>query len=210
MPFSFAAGDETGQTGFKFKHGSTKFFVVTIILTNEPQMIRDDFYQMRNGLKRPSITEFKFHSTPHRFRTALLKKVGNYPLIIRSLYVDKPLLPQSFRQLKSWEFYSFFVAQLLDRLPVGELGHTTLVLDEFGPLKITQRSIRKELKRVGLWGNKPRVLKRITFRRSQSDELVQIADLCGGAIYRRLTQEDDTYYNFIKDRTLVWQYRPPK
>ncbi|MFQ5615231.1 MAG: DUF3800 domain-containing protein [Anaerolineales bacterium] len=102
------------------------------------------------------------------------------------------------------------MAQLIDRLPVGELGDTALTLDEFGPKKLTLRSIREPLRQLGLWGSKPRLLKRIAFRRSQSETLIQVADMYSGAIYRWLTSEDDAYYRLIKTKTLVWEYRPTK
>ncbi|MBI3360620.1 MAG: hypothetical protein HY023_05870 [Chloroflexi bacterium] len=108
MPFSFAAGDEVGQTGFKFEHGATEFFAVTLILTREPQAIWNGLNLLRGELGLPSTTEFKFHSTPHAFRLAFLEKTKGWPLAIRSLYVDKRLLPADFRGLSSWDFYGFF------------------------------------------------------------------------------------------------------
>jgi hypothetical protein len=152
LSYSFAAGDEVGQTGFKFEQGSTRFFAVTLILTNEPQMIREGVESLRRDLWLPAATEFKFHSTPRPSRQVFLERSATWPLVARTLYVDKQLLPVSFHKLKSWEFYGFCVAELIDRVPLGELGHTTLVLDEFGSHKLTLQVVREELRRRGWWG----------------------------------------------------------
>jgi len=95
-------------------------------------------------------------------------------------------------------------------MPVGELSRTTLVLDEFGPPKLTLRTIRERLRRRGLWGGKAALLKRMVFRRSRSEGVIQTADMLGGAIYRWLSEGDETYYRLIKSKTLVWAYRPVK
>ncbi len=210
MPYSFGAVDEVGQTGFKFGRGSTEFFAMSVVLTDEPQVIRDHLARLREGLRLPSATEFKFHSTPHASRLTLLQTARTWPLTARCLYVDKRWLPPEFGRMSSWDFYAYFLAQLLERLPVGELGNTTLVLDEFGPPKLTLRAIREALRRLGLWGSQVRLIKRIGFRRSESEGIIQVADMMSGAIYRWLTESDSTYYGLIQDKTLVWQYHPMK
>lgn len=208
MPFSFAAGDEVGQTGFKFERGSTDFFVVTLVLTNEPEVVREGLDRLRHELRLSDTTEFKFHGTPHASRLAFLTRARNWPLATRSLYVDKRLLPLDFRKLASWEIYGFFMAQLLDRLPIGELGDTTLILDEFGPSQLTIRELREQLRRVRLWGHQTRLLKLIAFRRSQSEPLIQVADMVGGVIYRWLAEGNETYYCLIWSKAPLWEYRP--
>jgi hypothetical protein len=210
MTYSFAAVDEVGQTGFKFTHGSSRLFAITLVLTNEPQCIRDGLERARRQIGLTGGTEFKFHSTPHGIRLKLLEQAATWPLVVRVLAVDKTRLPLEFRRLKSWEFYAFFVAELLNHLPVGELGRTTLVLDEFGPLQLTLRLIREHLRQRQLWGEKTHLLKRLTFRRSHSESLIQAADLCGGAIYRWLADGDETYYRLIRDNALVWAYHAGK
>jgi hypothetical protein len=185
-------------------------FAITIVLTDSPQIIRDGLADLRHELRLPVATEFKFHGTPHASRLAFLDRAVTWPLVARTLYVDKQWLPVDLRKLKSWEFYGFFVAQLLDRVPEGELGNTTLILDEFGPPRLTRLAIQEYLRHHGLWGSRAHFLKRIAFRRSQSEDVIQVADMFCGAIYRRLTEGDETYYRLIRNKTLVWAYRPAK
>jgi hypothetical protein len=210
MGYSTAAVDEAGQTGFKFEQGSTRLFAVTIVLTNDVQDIRDRLARFRRERGWSDATEFKFHSTPRLHKAQLLEQIATWPLVARVLVVDKLQLPVAFQRLKSLEFYAWCVAELLDRLPVGELGHTTLWLDEFGPSKLTLQLIRENLHRRALWGEKPHLFRRMTFRRSRSEGLIQVADLMGGAVYRWLTSGDDSYYRLLTRNTLVWKYHPLK
>jgi len=210
MTYSFGAIDEVGQTGFKFAHGSSRLFAISLALTNEPQRIRDNLERARRQLGLASGVELKFHSTPHGLRLKLLEQMAAWPLAVRILGVDKTGLPLDFHRLKSWEFYAFFVAELLNRLPVGELERTTLALDEFGPPRLTLHLIRAHLRQRQLWGEKSYLIKRLAFRRSHREDLIQVADLCGGAIYRWLADGDETYYRLIRDKALVWAYHPGK
>ncbi len=206
MPYSFAAVDESGQTGLEVERGSTRSFAVTIVLTNAPQTIRDNVESLRRDLKLRDGIEFKFRGPPYSTRLAFLASAVTWPLVARTLYIDKQLLPVDLYRLKSWEFYGYFMADLLEHLPVGELGNTTMALDEFGPPKLTLRAIRGYLRQSGL----DQLIKRIAFKQSCDDDMIQVADMFGGAIYRWLTDGDETYYRLIQSKTLVWAYHPPK
>lgn len=210
MAFAFAAGDETGQTGFRFDSGSTELFVITLILTNNQEVIANSIQQIKFDIGLPNLKEFKFHDTPHKFRLHFFNSLQNHEFVVRSLFVEKRLLPDRFSGIKSWQFYGFFIASLLDKLPYQEINNTTLIMDEFGPVKATTREIRESLRKLELWSESSDPIKNIIMRRSQSEPVIQVADMCGGAIYRWLATGDDTYYRIIKRKTLLWEFRHPK
>jgi hypothetical protein len=210
MNYRFGVGDEAGQTGFKFESGSTQYFVVTLLFTSDLQTIQTEVAHLHHLLGVSSSLEFKFHSTPRHSRLTFIERAMTLPIAIRSLYVDKHKLPIDFRAMRRWEFYSFFVAQLLSRIPAGELNNTTLIFDEFDKGQTTSTDLRKRLRLLGLWGQHPSLIRRILFRRSHSESAIQVADMLGGAIYRWLTQSDDTYYRLLKSNLLLWEYRGGK
>lgn len=207
MAFVFAAGDETGQTGFRFDSGSTELFVITLILTNDQEAIGKSIQQVKLDIGLSDLKEFKFHDTPHRFRLQFFNSLQHREFVVRSLFVRKKLLSEKFSGMKSWEFYGFFLTRLLDKLPYDELYETTLIMDEFGPTRATTREIRESLRKLELWSNSSTHIKNIIARRSQSEPMIQVADMCGGAIYRWLATGDDTYYRIIKRKTLLWEFR---
>jgi len=210
MSYRYASGDEAGQTGFKFEKGSTPLFLVTLLLTNDPSTIREHINRLRVRLGVTDHAEFRFHSTPHAHRLAFLSTLATCDLAVRALFVDKRVLPAEFRRMKSWDFYAFFVCELLDRLPVGELDGTILYLDDFGPRKVTIRALRQRLKQIGLINPKANPLKRIAFKRSRGEMLIQAADMVAGAVYRWLNKGNSVYFDLIRSKALVWEYRAGK
>lgn len=63
MPYRYAVGDEAGQPGFGRQPGSTRFFVVVLLLLNEPQRLRDQVSWLHHQMGIPERVEFKFHKT---------------------------------------------------------------------------------------------------------------------------------------------------
>ncbi len=206
-PFAYAFGDESGQIGFNFTRGSTKFFVFALLLTSDLAAVENYVaaFRLRAGLQAGA--ELKFHSTPDQLRQAFLAGLMPHEIAMRAVYVRKPLLPPAFATLKSWDFYACFVSYLLDRLPAGELGGTKLILDEFGPHGLTMRALRARLD--ALWFDSRRSLvKRIRFRSSEQHDGLQAVDMVGGAVYRWLAENDRRFLETIQSKTLIWEYRP--
>lgn len=210
MPYRYAGGDEAGDTGFKFEKGSTPLFLISLLLTDDPFVIDEQIVRLRSRLGIAARTEFRFHSTPRAHRLAFLSTLATCNLAVRVLFVDKRSLPIEFRRVKSWDFYAFFMCELLDRLPMGELGGTILHLDDFGPRKVTLRALRQRLKQIGLADSEVKLLKRIAFKRSRGEVLLQAADMVAGAVYRWLNKGDSTYFDLIRSKVLVWEYRPSR
>jgi len=110
--------------------------------------------------------------------------------------------------MKSWDFYAYFVCHLLNRLPVGKLGGTKLVLDDYGPLELTTRAIRSRLDALSA-DSRRRLIKRIRLKSSAQYEGLQAVDMAGGAIYRWLAEGDRRFLEIIQPKTLVWEFKPP-
>jgi hypothetical protein len=49
----------------------------------------------------------------------------------------------------------------------------------------------------------------MAFRQSHREDLIQVVDLLGGAIYRRVTANDEMYSRLIQSKTLLWAYHAP-
>ena len=75
---------------------------------------------------------------------------------------------------------------------------------------MTLRALRQRLKQIGLADSEVKLLKRIAFRRSRGEVLLQAADMVAGAVYRWLNKGDSTYFDLIRSKVLVWEYRPSR
>nr|MBC8248238.1 DUF3800 domain-containing protein [Anaerolineales bacterium] len=203
-PYRYAFGDEAGDTGFTLTSRSSRFFLVTLLLLDDPEPLQQRVERLRQELGLPAHVEFKFHKTSKVYRQVFLKALEPYDFVVRALCADKTALPVSFRRMKDREFYAFCFGELFRRIPAGELGQTILTLDQFGASRTTLRELRCRLKEQG---NVPRPFKKLSFRRSKGDNLLQAVDMIGGAIYRELTRGDDSYLDLVRSKVfVVWGF----
>ncbi len=120
------------------------------------------------------------------------------------MIADKTALPDSFKLMQSLDFYLYFVAELIQVILEGKRENATLILDEFG----SPDHLQSELRRVMQARNIPRRFKHVLARRSQSEPLIQIADLIAGAILRRDAKSDSEAYDMIEGKVnKVPEYR---
>jgi len=201
-PYWYACGDEAGDTGFTLTSKSSRFFLVTLLLLDDPEPLRQRVDRLRQELGWPAHVEFKFHKTSKAYRWAFLKALEPYDFVVRALYADKTALPVCFRRMKDREFYACCFGELFRRIPTGELGQTILTLDQFGAPRATLRELRRRLKGQE---NVPRLFGKISFRRSKGDNLLQVADMIGGAIYRELTRGNVSYLDLVRRKVSVWR-----
>lgn len=202
QPYRYALGGEVGETGFKFGRGSTTFFVYSIVLTDDLQPLREYVDEMRDRLGVTSLKEFKFHKSSDVHRRAFLTGLRPLDFVVTALAANKTRLPSSFRKMDKLGFYAFFLNDLIQHIPAGELGQTSLILDQFDGVERTVRMLKRQLKASG----KMESIKRIAARRSQGEDALQVADTVAGAILRSVTTEDHSWYGPIRGKVMLWEY----
>ncbi len=199
--FTYAYGDESGDTGFSFEHGASRYFSIALLLTNHPEQIRRQIERLRATLGLSAQTEFKFYKMPHHFRTQFLSVLQPLPFIAYVILVDKTKLTREWAQMSVSLFYARCLTELTTQIPENYLDKTSLILDQFGPLTITKTAIRRELKRVGI-----RPFKHIKMKRSQGNDLIQCADMVAGATARGWERQDKQFLQLIENKVTIWQF----
>jgi hypothetical protein len=111
-----------------------------------------------------------------------------------AILVDKTTLGEAFKAMSGLDFYLYFVSELIRYIPEGKRAGGTLILDEYGYPDQT----KEELKRIMKARSITHGFRRISIRRSQSEPLIQIADLIAGAIWRRDSRNDTGAYELIE------------
>jgi hypothetical protein len=200
MSYPIAIGDESGETGFRFGNGSTDYFVFSLVFTDDAERLRDQIHWVRHKLGWLEREEISFNKTSNERRAKFFESLQPLHFVVRSLVVDKRRLGQDARKLSKHQFYGFFVAELLACLPPGELDRTTLVLDRFNGESKAIHELKRNLTLKNVSG-----VQRITTRRSDSEILVQLADMCAGAILREVTT-GQSFHVMLKARWLTWRY----
>ena len=101
------------------------------------------------------------------------------------------------------DFYLYLVTELIDRIPMKVREKGTLILDEVGSANVALVRLKRMLKVRGIKHG----FSRVFFRRSRSEDLIQVADLVAGAILRRDTKNDFEAIDYINDKLVeVFEY----
>lgn len=191
------AGDEAGDISFAFEKGASRYFVVAMIATPKPNDLRQLLAQVREEAHLPTQFEFKFnHFASAKLRTRTLEALAHAPFEGWAIIVDKTNISSAFKVMRHYEFYLFFVTELLQKIPEDEREGATLILDEFGSAK----QLHTELNRFMKAREIPRHFKHIQVRRSRSEPLIQVADIVAGALLRRDSIGDADAFEILQKR----------
>jgi hypothetical protein len=200
LTFTFA-GDEAGDVSFNFEKGASRYFVLSVIATTEPQKLRQTLADVRQVSSLPATYEFSFHalaSAPLRQRVFSALQKADFEAW--AIIVDKTTLKEPFISVvPRLNFYLFFVTELLQVIPEAQREKATLILDEFGGEPDLPLEFRRYMKRRNI----PRHFSRVVTRRSKSEPLIQVADLVAGAILRRDAHHDAEAFDMIQSKYRV-------
>jgi len=188
------AGDESGDVSFSFGKGASRYFVVAVIATPEPDSLRQLLADLRQEAGLPPQYEFSFNSlTSAPLRRRVFEALARADFESWAVVVDKTALPDPFKVMHGLEFYLYFVTELIRLIPPDKREGATLILDEFG----SASRLRADLRRVLIAREIPRHFKKIVVKRSKSEPLIQVADLVAGSILRRDAKADAGAYDYI-------------
>lgn len=191
------AGDESGDVSFAFDKGASRYFVVAVIATPKPDELRQLLANIRGEANLSAKFEFKFnHLSSAKLRVRTLSALADAHFESWGLVADKANLSDAFKVMRHYEFYLFFVTELLKKIPEREHEGATLILDEFGSATQLYTELNRFLKAREI----PRHFKRIQIRRSKSEPLIQVADIVAGALMRRDSVGDTNAFELLQKR----------
>jgi len=199
------AGDESGDISFNFRKGSTLYFVISIIATDQPEKLRQYLLDIRSEAYLSDMFEFSHHSLSSRLRERTFASLAKVQFNAWGIVINKTILPDAFRIMQPLEFYLFFVSELIRSIPAEMRRGSTLVMDEFS----AATRLPVELRRILRVRKVPFLFKRVIAKRSKSESLIQIADLVAGSIYRCWAKDETTSYDMISSKLNgLLEYRP--
>lgn len=171
--------DESGDPGFKLTKGSSSHFVMALVAFTgpEPQLAVtkaiDDMAQTA-GLKN----EFKFSKSRDQIRDLFFETVLPFEFCVRAIIVDKSILYSSHLRTNQESFYSYFVKSML-KFDNGLLKNARIVIDGSGN-QVFKKQLAAYLRANTVRGS----IKKVGFSDSKNDRMIQLADMCVGAIAR--------------------------
>jgi len=196
--------DESGCPGFKFTRGSDPVFGIGMVIfadgaaaTRTEQAIAA--VRQRTGHK----PEFKFSKSSDRLRDEFIRAVAGCPFVVRALIVRKDVLYSPRLRADVDSFYNYFVKMLMAQ-DGRTLNAARVRIDGSGSQQF-QRSLNAYLRRE--LGERIREVK---LSDSTRDPLMQLADMCIGAITRAERDREDAarWKRMLAPRIAdIWSFR---
>lgn len=176
--------DESGDPGFKLNKGSTAVFTAALVAFRDVEQARAAQVAIEATATRLHVQpEFKFSKCRPEVRDAFFQAVFPFEFSVRAIVVQKARIYSTHLKSEKDAFYSFFVKSML-KFDEGLLEAARVIIDGSG-----DRDFKREMGayfRRHLGKGK---VKSIQFSNSAADRLVQLADMCAGAIARSYKNE---------------------
>lgn len=197
--------DESGDPGFRTDKGASPVFVVAMVIFMDGAAAGATDQVIRRAMERlKAAPEFKFNKTNDRIKDGFFEAVCDCSFAIRALVVKKDVIRSARLRANKEDFYRYFVRMMMT-YDDDWLVDADVVIDGSGA-----REFKKELKSY-LRRQLGDRLKDVRLSDSRGDPLVQLADMCVGAIARsyRTDRQDAWRWRTMIGRRVsnVWEFR---
>ncbi len=189
--------DDSGDTGFKFERGSSRYFVISLLIFDddlEAEKMSVAIKQLKRDIGMGDHEEFKFNKSRNKNRELFLQTINQFSFRIRSLVVEKEVL-YSPELHKKESFYAYFIKQVL-KFSGSKILDAKVRIDGSGDRVFKKNFIsylRKELN-----SQDTVIMKQCRFVDSKSDVLIQAIDMIAGAIRRSYEDRENKFRDIIK------------
>jgi hypothetical protein len=171
--------DESGDPGFKLEKGSSAVFTAALVAFQDAEQARATHTAIDATATRLHVRpEFKFSKCRPEVRNAFFEAVLPFEFSIRAIVVQKSRIYSAHLRSDKEAFYSFFIKSML-KFDDGLLEAARIIIDGSGD-RVFKRQMGAYFRRHLGKGK----VKSIQFSNSAGDRLVQLADMCAGAIGR--------------------------
>lgn len=179
--------DEAGDTGLKLDKGSSRYFIVTLVLFEEHEEAEaadTRISLLRRELGLAADFEFHFSETPERIKEAFFDAIIPYNFFYFAIVINKAKLYGPGFKVKE-SFYKY-AASLVFQNARQHLTDAIVVFDGSGSREF-KRQLRSYLSRkVNDPGERIGRIRKVKLQDSRSNNLIQLADMVCGAISRSL------------------------
>ncbi len=191
--------DDSGDAGFKFNKGSSRYFVIAAVIFEdelEAESTALAIKKFKRKLAMPDYREFKFNKSLKDIRCSFLNEVSSFNFNVRCLVIDKTLIYSKNLREEINLFYSYAIKQLLKNNN-DTILNAKIRIDGSGSREFKlsfQTYLRKHLN-----SEQKIVMKNCQLVDSKTNVLIQMADMIAGAIRRsyHIEKTDASVYKTI-------------
>lgn len=197
--------DESGCAGFKFSKGSNPNFCVAMVIFKSDDEARQTAKTIDNtAIAVGQKPEFKFCKCQTSTRDAFFEDVIKHDFLVRAIVIDKQKLESMHLRSHTDQFYNYFVHQLMKH-DNDILVNARVKIDGSGDRKF-KRSMNKYLRHE----LRPGKIRYVRMVDSKKDRLIQLADMCVGAIARKYNPNrnmNDRWANLLSTKINdIWTF----
>lgn len=203
MAFIFL--DESGDLGFSFEKGSSRFFVVTIIFVEAKRSLEKIARKIHQGLRKKyrKVGILHAHREMPITRQRLLKALGTKECSILAVVLNKKRVYTKLQDEKA-VLYNYVTNILLDRLltkrPISLDRPITVVAAQRETNKFLNQDFQRYLSTQVRHNHK--VSMSVEIATPHQEKALQVTDFASWAIFRKYERGDDSYYNLIKSKII--------
>lgn len=205
--------DDSGDAGFKFGQGSTRFLVIAACVFDSPadiELAAACIEQCRQQNRQSR--EFKYAKTKDSIKTCFFRCTESAKHHVRAIVVDKPAIRSSHLRDNPNDLKSYAIHQLLTHT-FGTVKDAKVVIDGQDTRSFRMADRDYFMRQVN--GKAPGTLRDVEFADSRTNVLIQLADMTAGAVHRAVRQDDKsdgTHLQLIRRRTFqprgsIWHFR---
>lgn len=200
--------DESGDPGFKFDSGSSRFFTIALVVFEDRDhaMACDQRIELLHK-ELDWRSEFHFKRNPDHVREAFIRAVAPYNFFYYGVIIDKEKQQHLAQQFPTKESFYQYVCGLVFENAKEKLADATVVIDASGNLAF-RRKLALYLRQKMNTEQKRRIAK-LKMQRSSGNNLIQLADYVSGILHRSVQDKKHgtEYRRLISHREIdvhVW------
>jgi len=197
--------DESGDAGFRLDKGSSAVFAVAMVMFDDHDVARETAAAIDTARANwAGLREFKFSKASKDARDAFFEAVSPFSFRVRALVVRKEQIYSGRLRTDKEAFYQFFVKTMM-KFDNGRLQAARIIIDGSGE-RTFRRDLQAHLKKHTAAG----AIKDVRLKDSRGDSLVQLADMCVGAVarsYRTDRPDHNRWRRMIRNKLDdVWDF----
>ena len=180
--------DESGDPGFRFAQGSSRFFTIALVMFEDREVATacdQRIHRLRRELDWHS--EFHFKRNPDYIRKEFIRAVSPYNCFYYGVVIDKVRQQHLTQQFPARDSFHQYACGLLFESAKEKLLNATVVIDDSGNKEFAWE-LTRYLKRKMNTGSIRR-LASLKMQKSQSNNLIQLADYVAGIINRSIQKK---------------------
>ncbi len=181
--------DESGDSGWKIDKGSSRFFTIGLVVfddTEEAIACDKRISLLKRELGWNEDDEFHFSRNTNNVRIAFLRAVARYNFFYYGIVINKNPIKLWAEGFQSKESFYKYACGLVFENAKDKLNYSIITIDESGSLEFKGRLAKYLNKNV----NKKEIgIKKVKMQRSQSSNLLQLADYIAGIINRSVNNK---------------------